>query len=73
MHTAVKISPNYHRGQAVYVLDASRAVGVVSKLLSPTEKPPFIAATRADYEKVRKHTSPMKPARQRITLTRCTR
>ena len=34
VHTAVKISPNYIRGQAIYVLDASRAVGVVSKLLS---------------------------------------
>ena len=38
VHTAVKINPNYHRGQTVYVLDASRAVGVVSNLLSDTEK-----------------------------------
>ncbi len=30
VHTAVKISPNYNNGQAIYVLDASRAVGVVS-------------------------------------------
>ena len=35
VHTAVKIHPNYKRGQAVYVTDASRAVGVVSALLSP--------------------------------------
>ena len=35
VHTAVKISPNYKRGQTVHVLDASRAVGVVSALLSP--------------------------------------
>ena len=34
VHTAVKISPNYRAGQAIYVLDASRAVGVVSNLLS---------------------------------------
>jgi 5-methyltetrahydrofolate--homocysteine methyltransferase len=34
IHTAVKIHPAYERGQAVYVLDASRAVGVVSQLLS---------------------------------------
>ncbi len=33
VHTAVKIGPNYKRGQAVYVTDASRAVGVVSSLL----------------------------------------
>src|SRR5262245_43739156 len=35
VHTAVKISPNYHRSQAIYVTDASRAVGVVSSLMSP--------------------------------------
>ena len=34
VHTAVKIDPNYRRGQTVYVTDASRAVGVVSQLLS---------------------------------------
>ena len=33
VHTAVKISPNYKRGQTVHVLDASRAVGVASNLL----------------------------------------
>ena len=68
VHTAVKINPNYHRGQTVYVLDASRAVGVVSKLLSPTEKPPFIAATRADYEKVRNAHVANEARKQRITL-----
>src|SRR5579872_6703696 len=35
VHTAVKIHPNYQRGQAIYVTDASRAVGVASALLSP--------------------------------------
>ena len=35
VHTAVKIHPRYKRGQTVYVTDASRAVGVVSHLLSP--------------------------------------
>ena len=34
VHTAVKIHPNYRRGQAVYVNDASRAVGVTSALVS---------------------------------------
>src|SRR5439155_1128024 len=32
VHTAVKIHPNYRRGQTVYVTDASRAVGVVWEL-----------------------------------------
>ena len=34
VHTAVKIHPNYQRGQAVYVNDASRAVGVAQALMS---------------------------------------
>ena len=53
VHTAVKIAPNYQRGQAVYVTDASRAVGVVSNLLSATEHDTFVSNTRADYDKVR--------------------
>jgi len=52
-HTAVRIEPAYRRGPTVYVLDASRAVGVVSNLLSPTEGPKLVAQTRADYVKVR--------------------
>src|ERR1700746_1758862 len=34
VHTAVKIHPNYRRGQTVYVPDASRAVGVAANLMS---------------------------------------
>ncbi|WP_372785139.1 methionine synthase [Phenylobacterium sp.] len=52
-HTAVKIEPKYKGGQTTYVLDASRAVGVVSGLLSPTEKVRLQAETAADYVKVR--------------------
>ncbi|MBO9710797.1 MAG: methionine synthase [Caulobacter sp.] len=52
-HTAVKIEPAYRAGPTTYVLDASRAVGVVSSLLSPTERERVIAETRAEYVKVR--------------------
>ena len=52
-HTAVKIEPGYQSNQVVYVLDASRAVGVVSNLLSETERDGFVAGTKADYAKVR--------------------
>ena len=52
-HTAVKIAPAYLKGSTTYVLDASRAVGVVSSLLSPEEKPKFEAATRDEYARVR--------------------
>src|ERR1700723_1697633 len=38
-HTAVKIEPAYARGATTYVTDASRAVGVVSGLMSATERP----------------------------------
>ncbi|MDG2522791.1 methionine synthase [Caulobacter segnis] len=52
-HTAVKIEPAYRRGPTTYVLDASRAVGVVSNLLSPTEKDRVMAETRDEYVRIR--------------------
>jgi 5-methyltetrahydrofolate--homocysteine methyltransferase len=51
-HTAVKIHPNYRRGQAVYVNDASRAVGVVSSLLSREAKQRTIGDIRAEYARI---------------------
>ncbi|OCP19424.1 MULTISPECIES: methionine synthase [unclassified Ensifer] len=52
VHTAVKINPRYDRGQTVYVTDASRAVGVVSSLLSPEAKTSYVETIRAEYRKV---------------------
>jgi len=52
VHTAVKISPNYARSQAIYVTDASRAVGVVSNLMSPEERPKAVARVREDYARM---------------------
>ncbi len=52
-HTAVKIAPSYKAGSTTYVLDASRAVGVVSGLLSPSERNRIQAETAAEYVKVR--------------------
>jgi 5-methyltetrahydrofolate--homocysteine methyltransferase len=49
VHTAVKISPNYHKSQAIYVTDASRAVGVVSNLMSQEERQKMIARVRDEY------------------------
>ena len=51
VHTAVKINPRYHKGQTVYVTDASRAVGVVSNLLSD-EKSSYVSGVRKEYEDV---------------------
>ena len=52
VHTAVKIHPRYARGQTFYVTDASRAVGVVSNLLSPEMRGPYVESVRAEYRKV---------------------
>ncbi len=52
VHTALKIDPAYD-GPVVHVLDASRAVGVASQLLSDTQCEPFIAATAAEYQHIR--------------------
>jgi 5-methyltetrahydrofolate--homocysteine methyltransferase len=51
-HTAIKIAPNY-QGPVVYVPDASRAVGVATKLLSADNRDAFIGEIAAEYETVR--------------------
>ena len=55
VHTAVKVSPNYARGQAIYVTDASRAVGVVSTLMSQTERGAYTEGVRNEYVKIREN------------------
>ncbi len=52
VHTAVKIEENYTKGQTIHVLDASRSVTVVEKLLGTTSKE-FVADIKTEYEKVR--------------------
>ncbi|MBI5386707.1 MAG: methionine synthase [Verrucomicrobia bacterium] len=57
-HTAVKIAPGYS-GPTVHVLDASRAVPVVSSLLSREQKPPFVKSLREEQERLRaQHAGP---------------
>ncbi len=51
-HTAVKIEPQYDH-PVVYVSNASRAVSVVSNLLSDEHKAKFFADTKEEYERVR--------------------
>jgi 5-methyltetrahydrofolate--homocysteine methyltransferase len=51
-HTAIKIAPNYS-GPVIYVPDASRAVGVVTQLLSIDRAASFKLEVAADYEKLR--------------------
>ncbi|HET7576014.1 MAG TPA: methionine synthase [Sphingomicrobium sp.] len=52
-HTALRIDPAYE-GPVIHVLDASRAVGVASNLVSDTQREPLIATTADDYDKLRK-------------------
>ncbi len=51
-HTALRIDPAYD-GAVIHVLDASRAVGVASSLVSDTQRDPLIARTSEDYEALR--------------------
>lgn len=51
-HTAIKIDPNY-TGSVTHVVDASRAVGVATQLLSETNKSEFISKTKKEYIKLR--------------------
>jgi 5-methyltetrahydrofolate--homocysteine methyltransferase len=55
-HTAVKIAPHYE-SPVVHVLDASRAVGVASALLSPDQREAFIARNHEQQAKVREEMS----------------
>ena len=68
VHTAVKINPNYKRGAAIYVTDASRAVGVVSTLLSEGERERFISSTLAEYAKVRESHARNEARKNRVTI-----
>ncbi|MBP7489343.1 MAG: methionine synthase [Azospira sp.] len=51
-HTAIKIAPNYE-GTVVYVPDASRAVGVVTRLLSEDQQAAYREELDSEYEAVR--------------------
>lgn len=52
VHTALKIAPSYS-GPVVHVLDASRAVGVASTLISETQRDNFITNTADEYQAIR--------------------
>jgi 5-methyltetrahydrofolate--homocysteine methyltransferase len=52
VHTALRIDPAYE-GPVIHVLDASRAVGVASSLVSETQREPLVETTVSDYRKIR--------------------
>jgi 5-methyltetrahydrofolate--homocysteine methyltransferase len=65
VHTAVKINPNYRRGQAVYVTDASRAVGIAASLIGRSTATDFSANVRREYEEIAvRHAAQRAPGRR---------
>ncbi len=54
VHTAVKIDQHYKTGQAIHVIDASRAVTVVESLLGQKNEV-FINGIKAEYQTTREH------------------
>ncbi len=68
VHTAVKIEPNYTNGPTVYVVDASRAVGVCSNLLSSTLRDDYVAKIKAEYATQREQHESKKSKASYVTL-----
>lgn len=66
-HTALKIEPEY-RGPVVHVLDASRAVGVTSNLLSDERREAYVAEVRRDYAAIRDARSARGGAERLVSL-----
>ncbi|MDR2113345.1 MAG: methionine synthase [Candidatus Accumulibacter sp.] len=52
-HTAIKIAPHYAAGTVVHVPDASRAVGVVTRLFSADQSTGYQREIQADHERLR--------------------
>jgi 5-methyltetrahydrofolate--homocysteine methyltransferase len=81
VHTAVKIAPNYPNG-VVHVLDASRAVAVVSNLVSEDTRASYLEQIEAEQATARetfankrrdKNILPIAQARSRSIVYRCSR
>ena len=66
-HTAVKIAPHY-REPVIHVLDASRVIGVVSKLLNPDNRSAYVAEVRATQERQRTEFGNRRSARPLLSL-----
>ena len=67
-HTAVKIAPQYSKGLAVYVKDASKSVGVCSDLLSEKQKPLLVKKTKEEYAKLCQEFEARQKSRQLLSL-----
>ena len=68
LHTALRIAPALPDVPVVHVPDASRASGVITALLSPDARAPFMADLRADYERVTQRYHQAETERDRLPL-----
>jgi 5-methyltetrahydrofolate--homocysteine methyltransferase len=59
-HTAVKIAPEYDEHPVVHVVDASKAVDVVSRLIDPSQRADLDVVNRADQDRLRVQYSALK-------------
>ncbi|MFP1680466.1 methionine synthase [Alloalcanivorax sp. C16-2] len=67
IHTAVKIDPEYHN-PVVHVADASRAVGVVSRLLSDTQHDDYVAEVKDTYQSLRERRKQQQVDRSLVSI-----
>jgi 5-methyltetrahydrofolate--homocysteine methyltransferase len=67
VHTAVKIEPRYDH-PVVHVLDASRAVGVASSLMSEELREDFVEKNRVRNEEIRGARAGRKASVERVSL-----
>ena len=68
VHTAVKIDPNYRRGQTIYVTDASRAVGVATSLLNAANSNDYKTNIRREYAEIARTYSAQRAPGRRLSL-----
>jgi 5-methyltetrahydrofolate--homocysteine methyltransferase len=68
VHTAVKVHPNYRRGQAVYVTDASRAVGVAGALMGVGSRQKYVGEIREEYARIAATHARAQEDKQRLSL-----
>jgi len=71
-HTAIKIAPQFP-GPVVHVLDASRAVGVVSQLLSPDQKPAYVENNRCEQIVLREQHASRQREKAMVTISEARR
>lgn len=71
-HTAVKIAPAYSH-EVVHVLDASRAVNVVSALVSPEQRPGYAELVRREQQELREAHANRRAERPLVSLAEARR